>query len=160
MSRLADRAARRALKEAWTSLDEQTYQAILRALTEQGRPPTQRELAHALGIQGTTSVNHRLERLVRHGRIVTDVSRARGIRIVGVRWVAVPETQLEALRSLLQKVKDTRGALQRARSLEERHTAITWLACHAADLAEHLEQLVAEPAHSVKVGAAVPRAIP
>jgi repressor LexA len=63
---------------------QQVLSFIRSFMTEQGYPPTLREIGAALGIRSTNAVNDHLKALERKEAIVRDRSRSRGINVVSV----------------------------------------------------------------------------
>jgi SOS-response transcriptional repressor LexA len=71
--------------------------AILSFITgcveDRGYPPTLREIGDHFGIRSTNGVNDHLRALERRGLIRREGLHSRAIRIVGVRWIAIPTTR-------------------------------------------------------------------
>ena len=77
---------------ALTARQQECFTLIMQGITENGFPPTFRELAKAMGVKSTSAIADHLLRLEREG-YVTIESRGgrkdRAIKVVGYRWMAV-----------------------------------------------------------------------
>ena len=70
-----------------TKQDQQRAERILEfireRISEQGYPPTVREIAEAVGLASTSAVHHHLLKLERDGRLQKDATRSRALTIPG-----------------------------------------------------------------------------
>ena len=74
-----------------TARQAECVAVIRRSIEERGYPPTLREIGSAMGIGSTNGVRDHLRALQRKGILrIDDPRKARSIRLVGVRWEAVP----------------------------------------------------------------------
>jgi repressor LexA len=75
---------------ALTARQQECFTLIMQGITENGFPPTFRELAKAMGVKSTNTIADFLLRLEREGYIENKGERKdRAIRVVGYRWIAV-----------------------------------------------------------------------
>lgn len=68
---------------ALSKRQQKMYDFIIRFLAERGRPPTLREIGHAVGITSTSVLDYNLNKLVDEGLIEREKNVARGLRVVG-----------------------------------------------------------------------------
>ncbi len=71
-------------QEALTTVEQQTLDAIKRYYQEHGYSPTVRELCELLHVVSTRSMQMRIERLIRKGRLTRQAGLSRTLRPVEV----------------------------------------------------------------------------
>jgi repressor LexA len=67
--------------------EQQIYDFIKAYMTENGYPPSEREIGDGVGLKSTSSVHSYLERMVLKGLLVSDNGSSRTTIIKGARYV-------------------------------------------------------------------------
>ena len=67
-----------------STIQQQMYQFIATFMTEQQRPPTNREIGQALGITSTGHISHHLKEIEKKGLIEREKKKSRGIKLTRV----------------------------------------------------------------------------